>query len=408
MLKLLKPSAWITVLVLCWGTVSNPSNHRVVKINLLNANQVMTLTGIIENYEGPVVTRFLLGLTERGFFPAASYLLTTWYVRFELQTRLAISFSAGAFGDAFSGLLAAAIENMEGVARLAGWRWIFILEGIFTVCVGITLPWTLTDLPRTATFLTEAEKLMIEERLAADSGSRHEPFKWKYVKAAVLEWRIYVAVVVYSGNSIALYAFIYAVPSIIEDMGYTSVQAQLLTAPVYLVGMISCVTFAVISDWFRNPWLFIVIPYSMALIGYLGCLLMPHPRLPELTYGLRFFIPAGVYPPLMGTVAWVANNLALSWKRAIGMAMLMTIGNFEGAIGSNLFLQEQFPRYWLGYGFCTGNVLCAILAACFLRWSRGSLHAERESMSEGEIRARHPQAELEEMGDKSPFYRYAL
>jgi MFS family permease len=368
----------------------------------------MTLTGIIQDYKGLYACRIFLGLTETGFFPAASYLLTTWYVRFELQTRMAIFFSAGAFGGAFSGLLAAAIENMDGVGGLQGWRWIFILEGIFTVCVGATLPWTLPDSPASATFLTPDEKAFIHERLVRDSGSRHEPFRWTYVKNAFLEWRIYVAVIVYSGNSIALYAFIYAAPSIIYEMGYTSIQAQLLTAPVYIVGMISCIFFAVLSDRFRNRWLFIVIPYSMAMIGFLGCLLVPHPRLPGLTYGLLFFIPAGVYPPLMGTVAWVANNVAPSWKRAISMAILMTIGNFGGAIAGTLFLQKEFPRYWLGYGFCTGNVVVAILAACFLRWSWGSLNAARDKLSEDEIRAMYSQEELDAMGDKSPLYRYAL
>jgi MFS family permease len=83
----------------------------------------MTLQGIIETYEHLLVTRILLGVFEAGFFPAATYLLTTWYCRFEVQTRLAVFFSAASAAGAFSGLLAFAIQKMDGIGNLAGWRW---------------------------------------------------------------------------------------------------------------------------------------------------------------------------------------------------------------------------------------------------------------------------------------------
>ena len=78
----------------------------------------MTLQGIVQNYHGLIITRTLFGLTESGFFPAATYLLTTWYCQFEVQTRLSIFFSAASMAGAFSGLLAFAVEKMDGVAGL--------------------------------------------------------------------------------------------------------------------------------------------------------------------------------------------------------------------------------------------------------------------------------------------------
>jgi hypothetical protein len=86
-----------------------------------------------------IVTKVLLGLLEPGFFPADTYLLTTWYCRFEVQTRMAVFFSAAPLASAFSGLLAATIVNMDGSAGLGGWGWILILEGIVTVVVGAVL-----------------------------------------------------------------------------------------------------------------------------------------------------------------------------------------------------------------------------------------------------------------------------
>jgi MFS family permease len=82
----------------------------------------MTLQGIVQGYNGLIITRTLLGLAESGFFPATTYLLTTWYCRFEIRTQLAIFFSPASMAGAFSGLLAFAIESMDGVGGLREWR----------------------------------------------------------------------------------------------------------------------------------------------------------------------------------------------------------------------------------------------------------------------------------------------
>lgn len=92
----------------------------------------MICQGIVQNLGGLVTTRALLGLFEAGFFPASTYLLGEWYCRFELQLRLAVFFGAASLAGAFSGLLAAGLQQMDGVGDLAGWRWIFIMEGIVT------------------------------------------------------------------------------------------------------------------------------------------------------------------------------------------------------------------------------------------------------------------------------------
>ncbi|KAK3646259.1 hypothetical protein LTR56_008610 [Elasticomyces elasticus] len=180
-LKLMRPSLWIAIMMVSWGIV-------------------MTLQGIVQNYHGLVATRVMLGFAECGLFPAATYLLTTWYCRFEVQTRLAVFFSASSMANAFSGLLAFGIQHMDGVGGLSGWRWIFILEGILTVTIGVTVPWILVDSPETASFLEPFEKKYIIARLRQDSGSSsgqvntNEGYQWRYLKAALTEWKIYFAV----------------------------------------------------------------------------------------------------------------------------------------------------------------------------------------------------------------------
>src|ERR1700760_77745 len=115
----------------------------------------MTLMGLVQNYAGLLSARLCLGIAEAGLFPGVAYYLTLWYCRHEGQLRQALFFSAASVAGAFSGLLAFAISKMDGVAGLAGWRWIFILEGIATVLVALLAFFFVYDFPETASFLTE-------------------------------------------------------------------------------------------------------------------------------------------------------------------------------------------------------------------------------------------------------------
>ncbi|KAI8686543.1 MFS domain-containing protein [Fusarium keratoplasticum] len=393
-LKLMRPSHWITILVIAWGTV-------------------LTCQGLVKNYEQLVATRALLGFTEAGFFPAATYLLTTWYCRWELQTRLAVFFSAASLAGAFSGLLAFGISHMDGIAGLSGWRWIFILEGIFTVALGTLIPWLLPDSPVLASFLTQNEKDFVMARLEADSGTSRGrvdtqggSFKWKYLKDALLDWHIYLGVIMFLGQSIATYGFSFSAPTIIFELGYTAQQAQLLTIPIYFAGACSTLVFARLADKRRKRWPFILIPFSIAAVGFIALLSIPHPRLPGLTYSVLFLITSGLYPAVIGCITWVGNNLAPTFKRAIGMALLMTLGNLGGAIGSNIFLAQQSPHYWLGYGFSLGVIMLAILSIFALRYSNRALNRKRDLMNEEDVLSRYTREEIIDMGDKSPLYRY--
>src|SRR6478735_9392412 len=154
--------------------------------------------------------------------------------------------------------------------------------------------------------------------------------------------------------SISTYGFNFASPTIIKELGYTAAQAQLLTIPIYFVGACSTIIFARLADRQRKRWVFIIIPFFIAMVGFIAMLSIPHPKFPGLTYFFLFFITTGLYPSIIGCISWIGNNLAPSFKRAIGMALLISIGNLGGAVGSNIFLQKQAPHYWLGYGFSLG------------------------------------------------------
>ena len=116
-----------------------------------------------------------------------------------------------------------------------------------------------------------------------------------------------------------MYSFSATVPTVINQLGYTSAEAQLLTIPIYVFAVVLVLLFAWLSDKYKVRWIFIVISYGIAVCSFIAQLAIPHPKYPGVTYGFLFGIAGGMYgafPPLM---AWIANNLAPSSKRAVGM-----------------------------------------------------------------------------------------
>lgn len=119
-----------------------------------------------------------------------------------MQTRLAVFYSAASLAGAFSGLLAFALDKMEGIGGLDGWRWIFIIEGLITVVLGIILPFIMLESPDKARFFTDQEREYYVTRLAKDyntGGKDAEKFQWKYLLQALKDWKIYLSVVIFWG-----------------------------------------------------------------------------------------------------------------------------------------------------------------------------------------------------------------
>src|SRR5436190_285904 len=186
----------------------------------------MTTMGLVHNYQGLMTARFFLGLTEAGLFPGVSYLLSCWYKRSEFGIRMAIFFSFAAVAGSFGGLLAAAIAKMRGVGGKPGWAWIFILEGLATILVGIASFWAVHDFPDEAKFLSDDNRRRVLHRLAVDqqSSAEHEEFKMAYLWASLKDWKTYTSVMMFMGCLCPLYAFSLFVPTIIKEL--VSVQTM--------------------------------------------------------------------------------------------------------------------------------------------------------------------------------------
>lgn len=123
-----------------------------------------------------------------------------YYNRYELQWRMSIFFCASIIAGAFSGLLAFAIANMAGVGGYGAWRWIFIIEGLMTVVVGVVAKFWVADWPEKATFLTDVERRMLVRRLAADTGeARMDRLGRRATRRLLTDWKIYAGTLAYFG-----------------------------------------------------------------------------------------------------------------------------------------------------------------------------------------------------------------
>ncbi|KAH6657242.1 major facilitator superfamily domain-containing protein [Truncatella angustata] len=395
LLKKLRPSRWLPLIMVAWGTV-------------------MTLMGIVRSYRGLLAARFFLGVAEAGLYPGcAYYVLTMWYCRHEIQLRQAMFFSAASVAGAFSGLLAFGISHMDGVGNLEGWRWIFILEGIVTVVVAGLAFLVLHDFPETAKFLTEEERAFVVWRLkygqdkqATQEGRKSvaeaEEFQWGYVWQAFRDWQIWTNIFVYWGIVCPLYGISLFLPTIIANLGYTSSTAQLLTVPIYITAAILAVIFAYLSDRIGKRSPFVITFLFMMIVGFAMCISSSNPKV---VYGGVFVATCAIYPSFPGNIAWLSNNLAGGYKRAAGMAIQIGVGNLGGAMASNFYRSRDKPRYILGHALELGFISLGIIAAFIQVLLYTAINKKRARiMREGGDQL--SQKELATMGDKAPTFRY--
>ncbi|KAN0100516.1 Major facilitator superfamily domain containing protein [Tylopilus felleus] len=329
LLRRFRPSIWLSSMMFVWGVV-------------------MLCHGFVRNYSGLLALRFFLGLAEAGLYPGIVFYISCWYKRSELGTRVAIFFTSATIAGAFSGLLAAAISNMNGVAGRTGWSWIFILEGLFTILCATASFWVIQDFPETAKFLTDAERVFVIRRLRADMqfSAGGEQFKIKYVWQSLKDWKTYTAMGIYMGFDGPLFAFSLFTPTIINQ-GFKATTANLLSVPVYVWSCIVTVFIGLLGDRLGKRGYINLALFGTGLVGYVILISSSNPAL---SYFACYLAASAIYPTVPNAVAWVSSNVEGSYKRGMTLAMAIGWGNINGAVASNVYRAKDAPWFRLGHG----------------------------------------------------------
>lgn len=163
--------------------------------------------------------------------------MSSWYTRAELTRRVAWFYSGSSLANMFGGVLGAAIlGNLDGARGLDGWRWLFVIEGTFTIAIALVAGAVLPNYPATTRWLTDEEKAFAAWRLRADVNEEDERRARSVadgLKLAVRDYRLYLFVLL-QHISLLSQTFQYFFPAIVGTLGYGSIDTLWLTAPVWV------------------------------------------------------------------------------------------------------------------------------------------------------------------------------
>jgi MFS family permease len=295
---------------------------------------------------------------------------------------------------------------MNGLGRRPGWAWIFILEGILTVIFGFGSFWAVHDFPAEATFLSEKDRARVIRRLKMDqqSSAEHEEFKMKYVKAAVLDYKMWLGMLIYMGCDMPLYAFSLFLPTIISELGYTTTKAQLLTVPPYAAAAVMTIAIGYIADRTRQRGLCNI---SVSFLGIAGFAMLLGSQSPHVKYAGTFLGALGIYPCIANTISWVSNNIEGVYKRGVVLGFVIGWGNLNGIVSSNIY--QKAPKFTSGHATVMAYMIVCLLGGSITmrvllaRENRLRREGKRDHWVQG-----MDHREAEKLGDKRPDFMYTL
>ena len=338
MMKRLGARLWISRIMITWGLVSGA-------------------TAFITGVKSFLVMRFLLGAAEAGFFPGVILYLTYWFPR-EYRAKATSFFIMALPVSNFVGSpISGALLGTEGWLGLHGWQWLFIMEAVPAIVLGlVTLSW-LPTAPRDAAWLTSAEQAWLsgelerERRGPALVGTRSA---W----TTMLHPRVLALAVVYSGSVGAAYAMSYWQPQIVKSFGLTNLQTGFVNAIPFGIAAVGMVLWARRSDRRGERVWHTALPLLLAATGLAACMLVGTltPTMLALTVAL-----VGIYAVKAPMFALTAESLSAS-ASPVGIAQVCALGNVAGLVC-------PFLVGWirdLSGSFTTGllpMVLLALLAA---------------------------------------------
>jgi nitrate/nitrite transporter NarK len=294
---------------------------------------------------------------------------------------------------------------MHGVGGKPGWAWIFILEGLGTVLIGIASHWLVHDFPDRAKFLSADERLRVQRRIAADrpAGVKlFEKFDMAFFWQSVRDWKTLMFAIVYMGTDGSLYAFSLFLPTIIKQLGtYSPTHANLLTVPPYAAAAVATVLVGWYADRTGRRG---ACNISMATVGIAGFAMLLGAKEAKVKYAGTFLGAVGIYPTIANTITWCSNNVEGAYKRGVTLGIVIGWGNLNGVVSSNIYPTKDAPNFRPGHGTVLGYLVVFLFGgsvATTLLLRRENARRERGERDAWRTKSAR---DVEVMGDK----RWAL
>ncbi|OOF92517.1 hypothetical protein ASPCADRAFT_133531 [Aspergillus carbonarius ITEM 5010] len=345
--KIARPGMYICLAVSIWGCIS-------------------AATAAVHNYSQLLAVRAILGIAEAVFFPGAIYYLSAWYTKAELGKRIAGLYIAQQIGNAFGGLFAAAILQLDGIHNIAGWQWLFIIEGSATVGIGIICACIMPEFPHNSRILSPLERDLavwrIESEAGASESNESTPLLQGFLSALSdpkLLLLIFSNMLSQVQGSIANYF-----PTLVDSLNFSSTISLLLTAPPYILAGIVYYAVMFWSDRHNTIYPIILSLLSISIVMYIILL-------STLNIGARYFammiLPfASVGPQLL---LYKTINLHLARpvaKRAAASALVNAIGGTSNIWASYLYYSS--PHFYAAFGTLLGAAVLLAATVTVYRW----------------------------------------
>ena len=343
---------WIARIMITWGLVSSLMAFTGPIAQLLGISNEMTFYGL----------RFLLGVCEAGFFPGVILYLTYWFPSALHSRMMAIVILGNPVSFIFGGPLSGAIMYyMGGSGLLAGWQWMFVIEAIPAVVIGVVVLCLLDNGIQDAKWLNVQEKAELTRRLAVDASDKVSvPFKRLFALPIIwLLTAIYVLLML--GN----YGINFWVPTIIKNAGVASVlDIGLITAIPYVFGAVTMVWVTRQAQRTGNQRAYGALMSILAGIGLILCAAFPQ-QLLLMILGVAFAVGGSL------------SAIALFWglpgaflqgaAAAAGIALINSFGNLGGFAGPYLLglLTTLFGSAQVGLMLLGG---CLLVCAALMLW----------------------------------------
>ena len=297
---------WLARIMITWGLVT-------------------AATAFVTGAKGFYIARFLLGVAEAGFTPGAMYFFTYWFP-IQYRSRLMSWYHiAVPVASLISGPLSSIIMQLNGWCGLAGWKWLFIAEGIPAVLIGFALLFVLTDKPQDAKWLTSEERNVIVRALATEKRERPVKNLW----AALADTRVLVLAGIQLCFTIGSYAVAIWLPQILKGHRLSNFSIGMVAAIPYLFGCIGTIIWGAYVDRTGRRIANLALACCVGAVGLLVAV-----RFPSLTISM-----VGLSVALIGTTAsrgifWsIPPRFLTGLGAAGGLAFINSVGTMGGFFG---------------------------------------------------------------------------
>ncbi|KAI1421661.1 retrograde regulation protein 2 [Xylaria sp. FL1777] len=342
-------------------------------------------TAFIRTWQQMIALRVLLGAAASGIYPGLTYLISTWYPRREQQTRFAFLQMGEVTILATGGIVNFGLNQLDGRGGLAGWRYMFLVQGLISVGIGVVTYFWMVDFPenahRSLWFLTPAEQELAVARINADRKDVEiEEFSWSKIFVHAKDPKIYGFAVMFFLLNLVSTSLSYFLPSILQSgLGFSENQAILLNAPPYYYAVIPVFLSSIVGDKYRVRGPVIIFNCVTLIIGFS---LLGFVKQDAVRY-FGTFLATGAYVSNWAALsAYQANNITGQWKRAFTAATVTALNGAGGIAGSFIVRSQEAPWYptaiWVSIG---SHILMIAIVVAFSAY----FHFSNKLVASGKI-----------------------